>query len=120
MPSIFTAQCSEMKHVQLEDTMIEKTNHSCDPNCEALVDEELAMFALRARMDLAAGTAISFDYDTTEWAMDAPFACACGTAACRGTVQGFKFMDPAHQASQLVKTAAHIQRMFAQAAQINE
>ncbi|KAJ1459558.1 hypothetical protein M885DRAFT_459389 [Pelagophyceae sp. CCMP2097] len=111
-PSIFTVQCSETKHVQPEDTMIEKANHSCDPNCEALVDEDLAMFALRAREDLASGSVITFDYETTEWAMDAPFDCACGASTCRGKIQGFKFQTAAHQITQLPKAAAHIQRMF--------
>jgi len=42
-----------------------------------------------AKRDIARGEQLRFDYETTEWALQSPFDCACGSAQCRGTVAGF-------------------------------
>jgi hypothetical protein len=111
-PSIFTVQCSETCHVQPEHTTLEKSNHSCEPNCEAFVSEEHRMFALRAKLDMVPGEIITFDYETTEWSMESPFKCCCGTPTCRGTIQGFKHMKPELQIKHLSGAADHIQRLY--------
>jgi SET domain-containing protein len=64
-------------------------NHSCDPNCEGVIDgREIWIEATR---DIAQGEELAYDYgyerDGTETAEDeARYACRCGAPGCRGTI----------------------------------
>lgn len=64
-------------------------NHSCEPNCEAVIEQRLIwIWALR---DIAAGEELAYDYgyerDGTETAEDeARYTCICGAATCRGSI----------------------------------
>ncbi|KQN29353.1 MULTISPECIES: SET domain-containing protein [unclassified Sphingomonas] len=63
-------------------------NHSCAPNTGLRFgDDGVILIALR---DIAPGEEIAWDYSTTlslpAWRMP----CACGSAACRGTIGGFE------------------------------
>jgi len=42
-----------------------------------------------ALRDICAGEELRFDYETTEYQLQATFDCACGSPDCRGTLQGF-------------------------------
>ena len=97
--------------MQPNGTTLEKSNHSCDPNCSAYVDAATGAFVLRAVRSISSGAPVTFDYETTEWAMDEPFACECGTPSCRGQISGFKKMAPEAQAKLQPRAAAHIQKM---------
>lgn len=58
-------------------------NHSCAPNCEAVLDEgRIWIVALR---DIAAGEELSFNYgyDLADYR---DFPCRCGTPACVGFI----------------------------------
>lgn len=66
-------------------------NHSCDPNCEAVLsaeDREIWIVALR---DIAAGEELTYDYGYT---LDSEsieealrnYPCTCGSPRCRGTI----------------------------------
>lgn len=64
-------------------------NHSCDPNCEAIEeDERIFIYAMR---DIPPGEEIFYDYAIE---LDEPvtpenkkeFACFCGSKNCRGTM----------------------------------
>ena len=77
-------------------------NHSCEPNA-CLRGVELV--ALR---DIAEGTEITFDYNTTEWDMAHPFRCLCGTPSCVGVVRGYQHLDEAAQARLLPFLAPHL------------
>jgi uncharacterized protein len=64
-------------------------NHSCEPNCEALIDQRRVY--LEALRTIAAGEELTYDYRlqrgagaTAEW--ETRYACRCGSAACRGTM----------------------------------
>ncbi len=64
-------------------------NHSCDPNCEAVIERSRVF--IYARRPIAAGEELFYDYayerDGTETSEDeARYACRCGTARCRGTI----------------------------------
>jgi hypothetical protein len=62
--------------------VLAKTAHSCEPNC--CIDlPDRAMVAIRP---IAAGEAISFDYETTESWFSHPFWCQCGSRRCRGRI----------------------------------
>ena len=64
-------------------------NHSCDPNCEAVIDKREIW--IEATRDIAEGEELAYDYgyvrDGTETAEDElRYACRCGAATCRGTI----------------------------------
>lgn len=64
-------------------------NHSCDPNCETLIeDRRVFIHALRT---IQAGEELAYDYQIKREPGDPPdiddiFACHCGAPACRGTM----------------------------------
>jgi hypothetical protein len=76
-------------------------DHACTPNTH------LVGRALIASVDIAAGAAVNFDYETTESDMAAPFLCRCGAPACRGLIRGHRHLT-LEQRSQLVNVAAHL------------
>lgn len=65
-------------------------NHSCDPNCEAIEDDDGRVF-IHARKTIRAGEELAYDYRlhiegriTKE--MREAYACRCGTRRCRGSL----------------------------------
>jgi uncharacterized protein len=65
-------------------------NHSCDPNCEAIEEEDGRVF-IHALRDLAPGEELFYDYQlevdeprTKEVEMESE--CFCGAKNCRGTM----------------------------------
>lgn len=72
-------------------------NHSCDPNCEALIDEhdgnnrKKDRVIIEATRDIAAGEELTYNYGIT---LDEPhtarlkkvWACLCGCKNCTGTM----------------------------------
>ena len=64
--------------------------HSCEPNCEFIIGDDLAC-GLVALRDIEAGESINFDYDTTEDDLTGDrggFECHCGAPACRKWILG--------------------------------
>ncbi len=63
-------------------------NHSCEPNCQAVVDDGRVF--VEAVRDIALGMEITYDYHLTrgryraEW--KARYPCHCGAPSCRGTL----------------------------------
>jgi uncharacterized protein len=64
-------------------------NHSCDPNCEALVEKgRVFIYALR---DIKKGEELVYDYwfvldEPHTKKMKALYPCRCGSKKCRGTI----------------------------------
>ncbi len=64
-------------------------NHSCDPNCETLIDD--GHIYINAIKPIAPETELAYDY-RFEWQDEYQpddvryYACRCGTAKCRGTI----------------------------------
>ncbi|WP_338867578.1 SET domain-containing protein [Myxococcus stipitatus] len=64
-------------------------NHSCEPNCEALIDKKrIYIFALRA---LEVGEELVYDYAYERTEDMGPesvalYMCRCGSPKCRGTI----------------------------------
>ncbi len=79
-------------------------NHSCRPTVWI---DGLRVIAVR---DLAAGEQLSFDYDSTEWSLDAPFRCGCGECDGR-TVRGYAHLDADGRAVRAGRVAAHLRRL---------
>jgi SET domain-containing protein len=64
-------------------------NHSCDPNCDAVVDE--GRIYIEAIRDIAPGEELTYDYAFVLPERHTPAAkrrypCHCGAARCRGTI----------------------------------
>jgi SET domain-containing protein len=64
-------------------------NHSCDPNCESVIEERRVF--IEAIRNIAPGEELAYDYQIKRDAddpvdIDEIFACRCGSAACRGTM----------------------------------
>ncbi|WP_372014707.1 SET domain-containing protein [Pseudoxanthomonas sp. 10H] len=72
-------------------------NHSCDPNCEAVTDEDESgdsrkdRIFIEALRDIAAGEELSYNYGITLAERHTPrlkkiWACLCGSPKCTGTM----------------------------------
>ncbi|AGC44082.1 SET domain-containing protein [Myxococcus stipitatus DSM 14675] len=77
-------------------------NHSCEPNCEALIDKKrIYVFALRT---LEAGEELVYDYAYERTEDMGPesvelYMCRCGAAKCRGTILAPEQQAPARPKS---------------------
>lgn len=85
-PNRFTVQIGRDKHTHVGK--LAALNHSCDPNV-ILDTENMEMVAAR---DIEKGEELYFFYPATEWQMDAPFICLCGSANCINVVAGARFL----------------------------
>jgi SET domain-containing protein len=82
----YTVQIGRDQHTEVGK--LSALNHSCDPN--VLLDtERLIMVARRA---IEKDEELSFFYPSTEWEMDAPFICLCGSSNCIHVVAGARFL----------------------------
>lgn len=64
-------------------------NHSCDPNCDAVIDD--GRIWIEAIRDIAPGEELAYDYAFVLKERHTPAAkrrypCHCGAASCRGTM----------------------------------
>lgn len=72
------------EHAEPVPRFLRYLNHSCAPNLFVDIRERRCV-ALRA---VRAGEELTFFYPSTEWRMQSPFACHCGTAECCGEIRG--------------------------------
>jgi SET domain-containing protein len=64
-------------------------NHSCEPNCEALIEGDRIF--IYSRVEIPEGDELTYDY---RYVIDGPldaatrqlYACRCGATKCRGTI----------------------------------
>jgi hypothetical protein len=85
-PTRFTVQITKDKHTHVGK--LAALNHSCDPN--VILDTERMLMI--ARRDIEKGEELSFFYPATEWEMQAPFICLCGSSNCIHVVAGARFL----------------------------
>jgi SET domain len=83
-PSYLTVQVDDDRHIMLDPEFLQYINHSCDPN----VFFDTTSMKLIAMKKLKQGDEFTFFYPSTEWQMDQPFDCYCGTAQCLKTISG--------------------------------
>jgi uncharacterized protein len=74
-------------------------NHSCDPNCEAIVTKGRVF--IHAQRDIEPGEELGYDYwfvleDPHTAANKALYPCRCGSKNCRGTLLADKRAAKAH------------------------
>jgi hypothetical protein len=85
-PNRFTVQIDRDKHTDVGK--LAALNHSCDPN--VILDTENLL--VHACKEIGEGDELSFFYPATEWEMDAPFICLCGSSSCIHVVAGARFL----------------------------
>jgi hypothetical protein len=86
-PNRFTVQIGRTEHTDVGK--LAALNHSCDPN----VILDTTRMQMVARRDIKTGEELSFFYPSTEWEMDAPFICLCGSTNCIHVVAGARFLS---------------------------
>lgn len=95
--SSHSSQIGEDTHV-LHDGIVPMVNHSCDPNCGIHVNATGAHDFVAMR-DIAINEEPTFDYAMRNYSVDHfPRACQCGAAKCRGSVTGWKSLNPERKA----------------------
>jgi hypothetical protein len=85
-PNRYTVQIGRDRHTEVGK--LSALNHSCDPN--VILDTERLIMV--ARRDIEKEEELSFFYPATEWEMDAPFICLCGSSNCIHVVAGARFL----------------------------
>lgn len=83
-PAVWTVHVGEDQHIELWPTHLRYCNHSCEPNCFFDVDA----YQFVALRDIADAEELTFFYPSTEWQMQQPFTCHCGTTSCLGSIEG--------------------------------
>jgi len=105
-PTYLTVQAGSSQHISLAPDYLQYTNHSCEPN--AFFDTQHGkMIALRP---IKVGAAITYFYPSTEWSMDRPFTCLCGTESCLGEIAGASQLG--REALGRYRIAPHIADLF--------
>ena len=103
-----SVQVSETSDIELNSDLV-YCNHSCDPN----VVFDMAKFEVRVDKDrpVKQGDDLTFFYPSTEWDMQQPFQCRCGSSKCLGTVRGAKYLDD--KVLKQYSLNPHIERLMA-------
>ena len=85
-----SVQVSEEKDIELNSDLL-YTNHSCDPS--VVFDMKRMEVRVMETRPLKNGDDLTFFYPSTEWEMQQPFDCDCGSGSCLRTVKGARFVD---------------------------
>jgi hypothetical protein len=83
-----TVQIGPQVHIE-ELGVLAYLNHSCQPNTRI----DATALQVVALCDIAAGEELNFFYPSTEWEMDRPFICLCGSPQCVRLVAGAKYLS---------------------------
>ncbi|KAB5586059.1 hypothetical protein GE09DRAFT_1017034 [Coniochaeta sp. 2T2.1] len=122
-PTYATVQFGRDEHLNLNSDLL-YINHSCEPSLifdtanleviagpkglkpgEELTASEPTYLGPEHRSNLLS----QFFYPSTEWSMDQPFDCLCGTPTCRGRISGAKDMTDAQLAGLWIN--GHIRKL---------
>lgn len=83
-PTLYTVQLGHQKHITLYPQFLQYVNHSCDPN----VFFDTTAMQLVSLKEILPGEELRFFYPSTEWEMDQPFVCNCGSQNCLQYING--------------------------------
>ncbi|KEG07832.1 hypothetical protein DQ04_08701000 [Trypanosoma grayi] len=95
-PTMYTICVGEGKHLLFGDAA-ECIAHHCDPNVQVVVHEDEEALEFVTLRNVAAGEMVTFNYCTTEWTMNTPFVCLCGSPHCTHTIRGFVHLNEVDQ-----------------------
>ena len=83
-PWTHSIQIGLHEHAEPLPPYLRYLNHSCDPNLYVDVREK----QVETLRPIRAGDELTFFYPATEWRMQSPFTCACGSELCIGEIRG--------------------------------
>lgn len=83
-PTYLTVQVGHNRHILLKPQFLQYINHSCDPN----VFFDTTAMQVVALKTIEPGEEFRFFYPSTEWEMDQPFVCNCGSSNCLQLING--------------------------------
>ncbi|MDO8754725.1 MAG: SET domain-containing protein [Anaerolineales bacterium] len=86
-PTRYTVQIGRDSHTHVGK--LAALNHSCDPN----VILDTSSMVMVARREIGKDEELFFFYPSTEWEMQAPFICLCGSPNCIHVVAGARFLS---------------------------
>ncbi|KAL7702032.1 SET domain containing protein [Lotmaria passim] len=96
-PTMYTICVGPHQHL-LFGGAAECIAHHCDPNVAVRIGVAGAgTFDFVTIRDISEGEMVTFNYATTEWDMNSPFVCLCGSPNCAGIMQGFRHLMPTDQ-----------------------
>ena len=87
-PTYLTIQTGEGQHITLSPEFLQFTNHSCDPN----VFFDTASMELVCLKNISPLDELTYFYPSTEWEMDQPFDCNCGSDMCLKVIKGARYL----------------------------
>jgi hypothetical protein len=88
-PSYLTVQLSTDEHIYLQPSFLQYINHSCNPN----VFFDTTSFKVICLHEVKVGDELTYFYPSTEWKMDQPFQCVCGSDNCLGYIAGASYLS---------------------------
>jgi SET domain len=88
-PNKYTVQLNDNEHIILSPEFLQYINHSCDPN----IFFDTTRMELSCLKNISAGDELTFFYPSTEFAMESPFNCFCGSNTCLHTIRGAFFLS---------------------------
>lgn len=88
-PNYLTVQVNDTTHILLMPDFLQYINHSCDPN----VFFDTSSMLLVCIQPIPVGGEMTFFYPSTEWKMDRPFNCHCGSPECLKKIQGAYYIS---------------------------
>ena len=106
-PDRYTVQTGAERHIILAPLYLQYINHHCNPNTMF----DCATMELKALRPIQAGDELTFFYPSTEWSMEEPFNCHCGSPRCLGRIRGAEHLEPEVLAE--YDLAPHILQMLA-------
>ena len=83
-PTYLTVQTDIHQHITLDPSFLQYVNHSCAPN----VFFDTTRMEFIALTHIEVGDELVFFYPSTEWSMQQPFSCRCGSPNCLKTIKG--------------------------------
>ncbi len=83
-PTYLTVQVGHNRHIMLMPKFLQYINHSCDPN----VFFDTTAMEVVCLKSIEPGEELRFFYPSTEWEMDQPFVCNCGSRNCLQLING--------------------------------
>jgi hypothetical protein len=101
-----TVQIGVDTHV--EDPYLSYMNHSCDPN----VVINTTTLECRAVRPIEPLEELRFFYPSTEWDMDLPFICQCGSPKCLRIVAGAKYLPLDALSQQFINRHIRLQALM--------
>ena len=83
-PTYLTVQTGDNTHILLQPEFLQYINHSCNPN----VFFNTTTMELVCLQKVQQDEEFTFFYPSTEWQMDQPFECYCGSGNCLQQISG--------------------------------